>query len=215
MNNFLMLLHNLLVVLKSGQLPQVGYGTYFLLAGLVAVEGPVATLLGAIAASAGLMRPALVFLAAATGNLTADILWYSLGYLGKTEWLFRLGHRLGVRRHLIEFLKQNMILHAAKVLFLAKVTLSLVIPTLIAAGLVRAPWRRWLPALVGAEMLWTGSLVLIGYYATEAIKRVERGIEYAALTTSVLLLVILMLAGHRLIKEWERDAPDPVSDVGR
>ena len=75
MNSFLQLIQHFILAMKTGQLPQLGYWTYLVLALLVAVEGPVATLLGAAAASAGLMRPGLVFVSAAAGNLTADSLW--------------------------------------------------------------------------------------------------------------------------------------------
>lgn len=201
----MLLWQSLIAALRSGQLPQLGHWTYILLAMLVALEGPIATLLGAAAASAGLMRPWLVFLAAAIGNLTADSLWYSLGYLGRTEWLFHFGKRLGLRQSLIEHLKHNMIAHAAKVLFLAKLTASFVIPSLVAAGLLKIPWRRWFPVLLLAETIWTGSLVLIGYYTTEAIKRVERGVEYAVLAASILFVTFLIFAGRRLIKQWDRD----------
>jgi membrane protein DedA with SNARE-associated domain len=215
LSHLLELLQTFVFYLKSGQLPQLGYWTYILLAALVAIEGPVATLLGAVAASAGLMRPIFVFAAAAIGNLTADTLWYSLGYLGKTDWLHRFGRRLGIRPDLLEHLKHNMITHATKVLFLAKLTLSFVIPALIAAGLLRVPWRRWFPTLVAAETLWTGSLVLIGYYTTEAIKRVEQGIEYAVLAASLLFVTFLIIAGRRLVKEWERDDANATSDGHR
>ena len=154
------------------------------------------------------MRPLLVFAAAAIGNLTADSLWYSLGYLGKTEWILHFGRRLGLRESLINHLKQKMIDHATKMLFLAKLTVSFVIPSLIAAGLLRVPWRRWFPALLVAETLWTGSLVLIGYYTTEAVKRVEQGVEYAMLGASILFVVFVILAGRRLIKQWDQDASD-------
>ena len=205
MYELMSLLHDLIVTLKSGQLPQLGFWTYIILALLVAVEGPIATLLGAAASSAGLMRPIPVFLAAATGNLTADSLWYSIGYLGKTDWILHFGRRLGIRESLINHLKQNMTAHATKVLFLAKLTVSFVIPSLITAGLLRIPWKRWFPALILAETLWTGSLVLIGYYTTEALKRVEQGVEYAALVASIAFVIFVIMAGRRLIKQWDKD----------
>ena len=211
MNSFFEFLHTLVLYIKSGQVPQLGIWTYILLAVLVAVEGPIATLLGAAAASAGLMRPWSVFFAAAIGNLTADTLWYSIGYMGRIEWLFHFGKRLGLRRDLLEHLKHNMEKHATKVLFLAKLTVSFVIPSLITAGLLRLPLKRWFPALIAAETIWTGSLVLIGFYTTEALKRVERGIEYAVLTASILFVIFLILAGRRLIKEWDKDEPEIVS----
>ncbi|MCL4530399.1 MAG: VTT domain-containing protein [Chloroflexi bacterium] len=212
MNSFFEFFQTLVLYIKSGQLPQVGIWTYILLAVLVAVEGPIATLLGAAAASAGLMRPWYVFFAAALGNITADSLWYTLGYMGRIEWLFHFGKRLGLRRDLLEHLKHNMEKHATKVLFLAKLTVSFVIPSLITAGLLRLPLRRWFPALIAAETIWTGSLVLIGYYTTEAIKRVERGIEYAVLGASILFVIFLILVGRRLIKEWDKDDTETITN---
>ena len=208
MHDLMILLRDVVVTLKSGQLPQFGFWTYIILALLVAVEGPIATLLGAAAASAGLMRPMPVFFAAAAGNLTADSLWYTVGYMGKTEWILHFGRRLGLRESLIDHLKQNMLAHSTKVLFLAKLTVSFVIPSLIAAGLLRIPWRRWFPALVVAETLWTGSLVLIGYYTTEAVKRVERGVEYAVLAASFAFVVFAIMAGRRLVRQFDRDASE-------
>ncbi|MCL4529546.1 MAG: VTT domain-containing protein [Chloroflexi bacterium] len=208
MINLIELLHSFLAAIKSGELPQLGYWTYILLAALVAVEGPIATLLGAAAASAGLMRPLLVFVSAAIGNLTADSLWYSLGYMGKKDWILHFGKRLGLRDSLIEHLKHNMVKHATKVLFLAKLTVSFVIPSLVAAGLLRVPWKRWFPALLLAETLWTGSLVLIGYYTTEALKRVEQRVEYIALAASVVFVILVIAGGRRLVKQWDKDNPE-------
>ena len=154
---------------EAVKFPEFGYWSYLILALLVLVEGPIAILLASAAASAGLMRPVLVFFSAAIGNLTADTLWWLLGYAGKTEWIHSLGRRLRIRESLIEHLQHNMIKHATRVLFLAKITVSFSIPALIAAGLLRIPWKRWFPYFILAETLWTGSLVLIGYYTTEAL----------------------------------------------
>jgi membrane protein DedA with SNARE-associated domain len=198
--------------LIPGETAPLGTWAYFILALLVAIEGPIATLLGAIAASGGLMNPIFVFLAASFGNLTADTLWYMLGYLGKTEWIFHFGKRLGLKPELIEHLKQQMISHSTKVLFLAKLTVSFVIPSLITAGLLRIPWKRWFPSFIIAESLWTGSLVLIGYYTTEALKRVEQGVEYALLGFSLTFVVVMFLSGRRLLKQWDKDNPGTISN---
>ena len=205
MDTFIEILHNFAISLRNGQLPELGQWTYVLLALLVAVEGPVATLLGAAAASAGLMRPIPVFFAAMAGNLTADTLWYSLGYAGKIEWVSRFGQRMGIDRRHLELLERNLHQHAVKVIFLAKLTVSFVIPTLIAAGLIRAPWRKWFPPVFIGEVIWTGSLVLVGYYATEAIKRVEQGVEYVILFASAFFLAFLLWLGRRLIKQQEKE----------
>ena len=201
MNSLFQFFQSFVIAMRDGYLPQLGLWTYLGLAFLVAIEGPVATLLGAAAASAGLMRPLLVFITAAVGNLTADTLWYTLGYAGKLEWVLRFGRRLGLQPDFLERLEQGMHEHAAKILFVAKLTVSFMIPSLIAAGLVKVPWRRWFPALFAGEMLWTGSLILIGYYATEAIKRVEQGVEYFILGLSVVFVLFILLIGRRILRK--------------
>ncbi len=215
MDQFLQTIDSLVHSLRSGALPELGHWTYLVLALLVMVEGPIVTLLGAAAASAGLMRPLFVFIAAALGNLTSDTLWYSLGYMGNKKWITQLGGKFGVHERLLQHLEAQMFKHATRVLFLAKLTLSFVIPSLIAAGLLRIPMKRWFPALIVAETLWTGSLVLIGYYTTEAIKRVQQWVEYAALGVSVLFVIVVILEGRRLIRQWDRENGDSGFAIGR
>jgi membrane protein DedA with SNARE-associated domain len=211
-NSLLELLKNLNTFWQNGQLPEWGIWSYLVLALLVAVEGPIATLLGAAAASAGVMRPVLVFLAASAGNLAADTLWYSIGYVGKLEWFWRFGRRLGISHEQLEHLQHHMRKHAARILFFAKLSMSLMIPSLIAAGLVKAPWRRWFPAVFGGEAIWTGSLILIGYYTTEAVKRVEQGVEYFILGASVVFIISIFWAGRRILRQSADQ--DPVAEPG-
>ncbi len=73
------------MTLRSGHLPEFGYWTYIVLGLLVLIEGPIATLLGAAAASAGLMRPWAVFLAAAIGNLSRGLAVVHGGIPGEDE----------------------------------------------------------------------------------------------------------------------------------
>jgi len=190
-----------MLAIKSGQLPQLGNWTYLLLAILVAVEGPIATLLGAAAASAGLMKLDLVFISAATGNLTADSLWYTLGYLGRIETFQRFGRKIGVSRDLLVRLEAGIQKHATRILFIAKLTVSFVIPSLIAAGLVKAPWRRWFPAVFTGEMIWTGALTMIGFYATETLKHLEKGVEFLALGGGLVFVFFILFMGRRLLKK--------------
>jgi membrane protein DedA with SNARE-associated domain len=82
----------------------------------------------------------------------------------------------------------------------AKLTLSLTIPALVAAGMARVPWRRWFPAVFAAEMAWTGGLVLAGFYFTESIKRLEQGLQYLAIAGTIVFVVgiAVVLLRHNL-----------------
>ena len=207
--HWIRLFQNFFIALRSGQLPQLGIWTYVFLFVLVAIEGPLGILLGAAAAAAGLMKPGWVFIVAVFGNLADDAFWYTLGYIGKIDWLLRFGKKLGIRAEVLRRLENGMREHAANILFMATVTFSMIVPSLIAAGLVKAPWRRWFLAVFSGEILWTGAIMLIGYYTTEALKRVERGVEYAALGGSVLFVVVLILVGRRMFKPQYQDEIEP------
>jgi membrane protein DedA with SNARE-associated domain len=163
--------------MSAGEIPQLGAWAYVALALLVLVEGPIATLLGAFAASAGVMRPVWVFAAAATGNLTADTLWYSLGYMGKSEWLIRWGRFLNLRRDQVLHLQEEVRKHALRLIFIGKLTASLSIPALVATGLAKVPIRRWIGALLLGEMIWTGGLVIAGYKLGESLRQIEAVVQ--------------------------------------
>jgi membrane protein DedA with SNARE-associated domain len=182
---------------------ELGPWSYLLLMVLVLIEGPIATLLGAFAASAGLMRPGLVFVSAAAANLTADTLWYSLGYMGKTDWLVKYGRVIRLRQVHIDLLKEQLRVHASRILLLGKLTLSFAVPVLIAAGMARVPWRRYLPVVALGEILWTGSLVLGGFYLRESIKRWELGLQLAGALGAIVFLSLGLAVLARTGKRWE------------
>jgi membrane protein DedA with SNARE-associated domain len=173
------------------QTQPLGWWMYVVLAILVAVEGPLTTLAGAIASSAGYLNPVFIFIAASCGNLTADILWYSLGYMGKKEWLAKYGRWFGIKENHLTQIQEDIQNHIGKILFAAKLTLGLVIPTLVAAGLARVPMRRWLGTLVLAESIWTGTLVLAGYYFGQYMQNFARDIRWLSFGGSAILLIIL------------------------
>lgn len=206
MAQLMQLIDNFWYGLKSGQVLNLGWWSYALLALLVALEGPMATMLGAASASGGFMRLPLVYAAAVTGNLIADMLWYLLGYACKIQWLVRYGRWLGVRRRDLDQVQQGLQDHSPKVLLIAKLTNLLVIPTLIGTGLARVRWVRWFPAILIGTIISTGVLTLVGYYSTEAAKRVGQGLECLTFASPItFILVTLWLIRRRLKQRGESE----------
>ena len=185
-----------------------GAWSYLLLALLVAVEGPIATLVGAAAATGALHLP-WVFVAASVGNLSADALWYGLGRSGRMENAVRYGRWIGLQEEQIHRLEAGVRQNATRILLVAKLTAGLVIPALIAAGLVRAPWRRWFLPVFAGEMIWTGVLVLGGYYATAYLVQIERGVTYAVAGGSLLVLLFLGYKARGLWKNRKHSVVPP------
>jgi membrane protein DedA with SNARE-associated domain len=88
MESLLRIIQQFWIDLHQGRLPELGPWNYLLLALLFVWQGPLATLLGGAAAAAGSLKPGLVFLVGVLGNLSADMLWYTLGRSGNFEGIF-------------------------------------------------------------------------------------------------------------------------------
>jgi membrane protein DedA with SNARE-associated domain len=185
--------------LQAGILPNLGLWSYILLTLFVVVEGPVVTVLAGVAASAGFLKPGLVFLSAGMANLSADSIWYLVGLVSKKAHLLRLGRRFGVRALHLDKLQRNIRAHAFRLLFIAKITYGFAVPLHLTAGLSRIPWRRWFPPVLAGEVIWTGGLVLFGYYTTKTLEQIEKDFRYLTLIFIVFILILIILGVRRVL----------------
>jgi membrane protein DedA with SNARE-associated domain len=186
--------------LQFGVVAQIGSWNYLILAVLVAVEGPIVTLLGASASASGYLQSGFVIAAAAIGNISADILWYFLGYAGKIEWLTPYQRWLGIKPRQMDHLQSEMHKHAPKILFFAKLSAGFMIPSLLAAGVSKVPLKKWLPTLLLGEMIWTGTLFFIGFHGTRMLSNITRGIEYVFLAASMAFLFAMVFLIRRTLR---------------
>lgn len=199
MNVMIDVIRTFWVNLQFGMVAQIGSWNYLILAVLVAVEGPVVTLLGAAASASGYLQSGYVLAAATLGNLAADLIWYGLGYAGKIEWLTPYHRWLGIKPAQMTHLRSQMHKHAPKILFFAKLSAGFMIPSLLAAGISKVPFRKWLPVLLIGELIWTGTLFFVGYHGTQMLSNITRGIEYVFLGLSlVFLFIMIYLIRHTL-----------------
>jgi len=189
--------------IHSGGWPELGIWSYVLLALLVATEGPISTLLGAAAAAAGILDIRFVFISAFLGNVLGDCLWYSVGYLNNLKSIYRWGRWLGLRSHHLDRLELEMHTHATKLIALSKLAIGLIIPTLVAAGLARVPWRRWFPLVLMIEVGWTIVMVNLGYHSTGVIKQLERSIQVVGVIVLVAVIGAIVWYARRVYRKSE------------
>ncbi len=164
----------------------IPYGVVFL---STLIEGPIATLTAAAISATGLLDPVLVFIFAAWGNLTADFGYYLLGRLGRFEMIAWVLKKARMDQAKIDRLKSVIIKNSRKTIFVAKLSNSLIVPMLLTIGTVRIPIRRWAPALVAGELIWSSTLVLAGYYFSNSIQKIEAGSHHISLAISIVLVI--------------------------
>lgn len=186
-------------VTTGGDPAHVHYWSYLLLAVLVAVEGPVVTVLAATLAGAGVLNPWLVIGSATLGNVTADSIWYCLGRLGHFDRLAQRFPWLRRFRPQIAQLEDDVQANGLKFLLLAKLVMwPAAIPTLIAAGMARVAWPKLLLVIISAEVLWTGSLVLLGNLLGTNLPQFQAWMQWIAIGSMVAMVLALPLLLGRL-----------------
>lgn len=185
---------------QNGMFPELGTWSYVLLAILVATEGPLSTLIGASASAAGLLDWRWVLVATIAGNIAGDCIWYSVGYMGKMQWLYDHGRWIGIRPPQVERLEREMRTHARKLIIFAKIAYGLIVPTLVAAGMARVPWRKWFPVVFVVETLWSILLVVVGYHTTALIQDFEHTLHVlgGAVAAAVALFVLFRFLRKRI-----------------
>jgi len=181
-------------VLNSSTLaPDLGGWSYLLIAILACLEGPVVTLIAATIAGTGGLNPWLVFLAAGVGNFSGDAGWYTLGYLGQFDTLKRYVPGLARFDPQISRWQQDIHQKVVSRLLLTKLSLSwAVIPTIVTAGMARVAWSRLLLADLLAEVVWTGSLTLAGFYLGNHLTKLELGLKILATVGGVASMITLI-----------------------
>ena len=185
--------------IQIGELPPLGYWNYLVLMVFVILQGPsVAILIGA-GISAGLFNPVLAGITSVFGSLFADVFWYKIGSLGKLDRYYR--REKGKRKQLVDLFRNGMQKHYLKVLLLGKLSLGLAIPAVISAGLCKIEWRRWFPVVIVGEVLFTISMVTLGYFATESIMHVDNIVKVIGISTTIICLVLLLVVVPMEIKK--------------
>lgn len=191
---------------SSPVLPNLGPWSYLLIALLVAVEGSVTTLVAAALAGAGILNPGLVFVAAGIGNATADAAWY---WLGRLERLDTLATRLPWLRRFepqIAQLEQNIKASGPRLYLITKLCIwPAVIPTLIAAGMARVSWRKMILVSAVSETIWTGGLVLVGFFLGSYLNQLRAGLQWLSLSLGVAVVLALPLLLKYLTKNNRKE----------
>ncbi len=203
METLIELMREIWAVVHGGTWPELGVWSYVLIALLVATEGPVSTLLAAAAAAAGILDIRFVFASALIGNVLGDCLWYWIGYVNNLQSICRRARWFGLRDHHLDRLELEMHTHATKLIALSKLAIGLIVPTLIAAGLAKIPWRRWFPLVLVIEIVWTFLMTNLGYHATGLIAQVERSLQIFGLIALIILFSAIVWYAKRMYRQSE------------
>jgi membrane protein DedA with SNARE-associated domain len=191
------------------QLSALKVWNYLLILAAVIIEGPVATVLGGVWAALGRVNLWGVLLVAMLAGILADSFWYYLGYFGRQQVLNRWGRLLRVDVDAINKMEEMLFGQGAtRVLFLAKLTSAMVIPSLVAAGITRMGWRKVMRTVLMAQLMWSAGLTGLGYLMADSYRLISQKIENFGWIVGG--LGVILLAGY-LVYRWRKASEEPVA----
>ncbi len=158
---------------------------YLFLLPLSIVEGPIVTLACGVLISIGRLNPIVAFGVVIAGDLIGDAILYSLGRWGGARVLrFLRSHgRIAAR---VRDLEDQLSREVDRVLVIGKLTHTLGALVLLAAGMIRMPFARFMTAGLGSTLLKSFALLAAGYWIGSSYQLI---LDHSAYAFGILLLL--------------------------
>jgi len=174
---------------------------YFALVALSLLEGPYVMMLSGVLLRVGVISLLPAFIALSIGDLIADTLWYYVGYVFGDRFVLRFGKFFDITKENIEYAKELFSRHRKKILFGSKATagFGFSLATLVAAGVVRAPFWEYLYLNVLGQLVWTTIMLSVGYFFGNLYIIVDNVLgKIFVIGAAVLVLYLLLRLGRRI-----------------
>jgi len=177
---------------------------YTALFAVVAIEGPIATLIAGYLSSLGLLDFWVAYMVAVAGDLTSDAGYYTLGRLGRERFVKKYGCYVGITASRIAALEKHFDNHGGKMLVFGKIAdpLSATIQTI--SGMTRMRISTYATYNISATVLKSLILISVGFYFGEALNQADIIRRTFGIIASVIgILVVAVYFIYRKVKQEE------------
>jgi len=129
-------------------------------------EGPLMMLSSGLLYHQGQVSFWPIYLVLVFGDLTADVIWYAVGYWGARPFFDRYGKYLDLTPEVIQKVERRFNHFSDRILIISKLTMGfgLSLATLTISGMLRVPFWRYAVINLACGFVWTGFLFSIGYF---------------------------------------------------
>jgi membrane protein DedA with SNARE-associated domain len=166
---------------------------YLILLPIVALEGPIATVIAGFFISMGAMDWPLTYFLVVFGDLCGDILFYYIGKIGRLKWVKRWGKYIGLNEHRVERIDKLFREHPGKTLLFGKFSHVVGAPVLIAAGMAKMPIRFFLMWNFLGTLPKSLTFLIIGFYFGKAYVTINRYLNDFFIAGSILVIILAII----------------------
>jgi membrane protein DedA with SNARE-associated domain len=163
---------------------------YWVIFPIAVFEGPIITIIAGFLASTGVLNFWLALTVVALGDLVADNLYYALGRYGREKFIHRFGKYLGLNEQRIIQLEKHFENHPWKTFTFGKFVHGTGSPILVAGGLAKVPYLKFIGYNIPTTVLNSSILIVIGYYFGHAYQRFNTYLGYYAIFGALILVIL-------------------------
>ena len=168
------------------------------------VEGPIISLISGFLVAKGILNIFAVYWLLVAGDIVGDTVYYALGRFGGRLFIKKWGQIFRITDDKLVRAEKHFHEHFKKTLFLGKSS-ALGSVILIAAGLAKMPYAKFILVNFLASVVKTLILVALGYYFGQALDLVDKYLGYFGAVMGIATLVILyVLVKKTLKKSYEK-----------
>lgn len=169
---------------------QIMIWKYALVFFLTVVEGPVISVISGLLTSQGILAFWLAYLVAVIGDTAGDVIYYFLGRWGK-DWFIRYpGRLIRVTEKDLTKIEQQYEKYGGRLVMLSKLAHGIGPAFLVAAGAAKMPFGKFIGSCLLAALPLSLTFLLIGYYFGDALNKISRYFDAAAVATFFIAVAI-------------------------
>jgi membrane protein DedA with SNARE-associated domain len=176
---------------------------YAILFPIAFAEGPMIMFLSGVWLHLGYFSLIPLYCTLFLGDWLADFLWYALGYYATGPLLKKYGKFLGVTEEVFQKIEGLFSRHPNKIIFISKVTMGFgfALATLLAAGAVKVPVKRFgLMTFLGG-LIWVGLLLSIGYFFGNLYGIINEKFQVISVVAAVAAISTILYGVRRYLRQ--------------
>ena len=184
---------------------------YFVLFPLAILEGPIIALIAGLLVKLKYLSLIPVFIIFIFGDIISDAFYYYIGRIGdQAKLISKYGSRYRIISENFGILDKLWLNHGHKMMFFVKLTYGLTIPFLVAAGLSKMSYKRFLAITFLPTAFKYFILISLGYYLARSFVPALHYIYYGGIIVAT--IVVLCIIGYRFAIKYLKSQIESLKD---
>jgi len=180
-------------------LTQYGYSILF---PITIIEGPIITVIAGFLAAQGIFNIFAVYAVVVIGDVAGDAIYYGIGRWGGLKFINRWGRFIGLNAEKLTDLENHFASHSGKTLIFGKLSHAIGAPILVAAGIAKIPFLKFINFNFWATLPKSLLLVAIGYYFGQAYAQINKYINYGS--AGIFVIILALIGGYAIMVRLSR-----------